>query len=50
MSSYSSNSGEGKHGKVGGKASNKHVYKKWRAGVLGATGIVGQRLVSLLDM
>jgi aspartate-semialdehyde dehydrogenase len=24
------------------------VHKKWRAGVLGATGIVGQRLVSLL--
>jgi aspartate-semialdehyde dehydrogenase len=48
MSGYSSNSGEGKHEKVGGKASNKHLYKKWRAGVLGATGIVGQRLVSLL--
>src|SRR5262249_38390290 len=26
----------------------KHIKKKWRAGVLGATGIVGQRLVNLL--
>src|SRR5262252_5672014 len=26
----------------------KTVKKKWRAGVLGATGIVGQRLVKLL--
>jgi aspartate-semialdehyde dehydrogenase len=26
----------------------RHVRKKWRAGVLGATGIVGQRLVHLL--
>ena len=26
----------------------KRVEKKWRAGVLGATGIVGQRLVNLL--
>src|SRR6476646_2269874 len=26
----------------------RHVKKKWRAGVLGATGIVGQRLVHLL--
>src|SRR5207247_2953350 len=26
----------------------KSVKKKWRAGVLGATGIVGQRLVKLL--
>ena len=48
MSGYSSKSEEGKDGEVGGKASNKHVRKKWRAGVLGATGIVGQRLVNLL--
>lgn len=26
----------------------RHVHKKWRAGVLGATGLVGQRLVALL--
>jgi aspartate-semialdehyde dehydrogenase len=32
----------------GGNASIKHVRKKWRAGILGATGIVGQRLVGLL--
>jgi len=31
-----------------GNASVKRVKKKWRAGVLGATGIVGQRLVHLL--
>jgi aspartate-semialdehyde dehydrogenase len=31
-----------------GNASVKSVKKKWRAGVLGATGIVGQRLVHLL--
>lgn len=30
------------------KAEGKSVRKKWRAGVLGATGIVGQRLVKLL--
>jgi aspartate-semialdehyde dehydrogenase len=30
------------------KAPGKGVAKKWRAGVLGATGIVGQRLVKLL--
>ena len=47
MSGYSSKS-ESKHGEISGKASNKHVHKKWRAGVLGATGIVGQRLVTLL--
>jgi aspartate-semialdehyde dehydrogenase len=29
-------------------AQEKRVRKKWRAGVLGATGVVGQRLVSLL--
>src|SRR5260370_11486141 len=29
-------------------ASAKGPQKKWRAGVLGATGIVGQRLVNLL--
>src|SRR5215471_13756275 len=27
----------------------RSVKKKWRAGVLGATGIVGQRLVKLLS-
>ena len=31
-----------------GNASVSSVKKKWRAGVLGATGIVGQRLVHLL--
>ena len=30
------------------KASHKPLDRKWRAGVLGATGLVGQRLVSLL--
>ncbi len=29
-------------------AQERRVRKKWRAGVLGATGVVGQRLVSLL--
>ena len=48
MSGYSSKSSEGKHAEVSSKAANKHVRKKWRAGVLGATGIVGQRLVNLL--
>ena len=33
---------------VDGKPRVKPVEKKWRAGVLGATGIVGQRLVKLL--
>src|ERR1700674_537737 len=32
----------------GGPASAKPLSRKWRAGVLGATGIVGQRLVKLL--
>ena len=27
----------------------KNATKKWRAGVLGATGLVGQRLVKLLS-
>ncbi len=49
MSGYSSNSGDNRMKEDGaGNASIKHVRKKWRAGVLGATGIVGQRLVSLL--
>ncbi len=30
------------------QSDNDHPRKKWRAGVLGATGIVGQRLVQLL--
>jgi aspartate-semialdehyde dehydrogenase len=30
-------------------SSANHLAKKWRAGVLGATGVVGQRLVQLLD-
>jgi aspartate-semialdehyde dehydrogenase len=32
----------------GGTASATPPSRKWRAGVLGATGIVGQRLVKLL--
>jgi aspartate-semialdehyde dehydrogenase len=28
---------------------SQHVKKKWKAGVLGATGVVGQRLVQMLD-
>jgi aspartate-semialdehyde dehydrogenase len=49
MSGYSSNSGEKRMPEDGGgNASIKHVRKKWRAGILGATGLVGQRLVSLL--
>jgi aspartate-semialdehyde dehydrogenase len=31
-----------------GNAPGRYVRKKWRAGVLGATGMVGQRLVHLL--
>jgi aspartate-semialdehyde dehydrogenase len=46
MSGYKSN--ELERQKEGGKMSSKHVRKKWKAGVLGATGIVGQRLVNLL--
>ncbi len=30
------------------RAAVKNDRKKWRAGVLGATGLVGQRLVKLL--
>ncbi len=49
MSGYSSNSGDQRMSEDGGgNASIKRVRKKWRAGILGATGIVGQRLVSLL--
>jgi len=49
MSGYSTKSGDKRMPEDGaGNASIKHVRKKWRAGVLGATGIVGQRLVSLL--
>src|ERR1700693_4883675 len=29
--------------------SAQHLEKKWRAGVLGATGLVGQRIVKLLS-
>jgi aspartate-semialdehyde dehydrogenase len=47
MSGYKSSESE-RHEDARGKSSNKHVRKKWKAGVLGATGIVGQRLVSLL--
>ena len=32
-----------------GEQKRRSVKKKWRAGVLGATGIVGQRLVKLLS-
>jgi aspartate-semialdehyde dehydrogenase len=46
MSGYKSSESE-RHEK-GVKMSSKHVRKKWKAGVLGATGIVGQRLVNLL--
>ena len=47
MSGYQSNSEETRTGEDHvGNASN--VRKKWRAGVLGATGLVGQRLVNLL--
>lgn len=34
--------------RVNEAAKHSHPQKKWRAGVLGATGIVGQRLVQLL--
>ena len=47
MSGYQSNSEETRMREEHvGNASN--VRKKWRAGVLGATGLVGQRLVNLL--
>jgi aspartate-semialdehyde dehydrogenase len=46
MSGYKSS--ESERNEEGGKMSSKHVRKKWKAGVLGATGIVGQRLVNLL--
>jgi aspartate-semialdehyde dehydrogenase len=49
MSGYVSNSGDTRMPEDGGgNASIKRVRKKWRAGVLGATGLVGQRLVNLL--
>jgi aspartate-semialdehyde dehydrogenase len=47
MSGYKSSESE-RHEEGSGKSSSKHVRKKWKAGVLGATGIVGQRLVNLL--
>lgn len=49
MSSHSSGNGDG--GEKQGPAANplpRGAQKKWRAGVLGATGLVGQRLVKLL--
>jgi aspartate-semialdehyde dehydrogenase len=49
MSGHPQHSGEGRMPAAGnGDASANSVSKKWRAGVLGATGIVGQRLVKLL--
>jgi aspartate-semialdehyde dehydrogenase len=49
MSGYESMSGQGRNeDDGGGNALNRHVRKKWRAGVLGATGLVGQRFVHLL--
>jgi aspartate-semialdehyde dehydrogenase len=53
MSAHSSENGEkggmAKHGtQQAGTTLPAGVAKKWRAGVLGATGLVGQRLVKLL--
>jgi aspartate-semialdehyde dehydrogenase len=49
MSGHPQHSGDGRVPAPGnGDASANSVSKKWRAGVLGATGIVGQRLVKLL--
>jgi aspartate-semialdehyde dehydrogenase len=49
MSGYLSNSDDrGMPEDGGANTSIKHVRKKWRVGVLGATGLVGQRLVHLL--
>jgi aspartate-semialdehyde dehydrogenase len=53
MSAHSSENGEkggmAKHGaQQAGTPLPAGVAKKWRAGVLGATGLVGQRLVKLL--
>jgi aspartate-semialdehyde dehydrogenase len=49
MIGYVSNSGDTQMPEdSGGNASIKRVRKKWRAGVIGATGLVGQRLVNLL--
>jgi len=47
MSGHSSSSGDTRaQENSSGNASGRHVRKKWRAGVLGATGVVGQRLVA----
>jgi aspartate-semialdehyde dehydrogenase len=40
-------SAQNMHGNEG-NASARRVKKKWRAGVLGATGVVGQRIVQML--
>jgi aspartate-semialdehyde dehydrogenase len=50
MSSHSSDNG-GNHNAAqqAESAMQGNATKKWRAGVLGATGIVGQRLVKLLE-
>jgi aspartate-semialdehyde dehydrogenase len=49
MSGHARHGGEGRMPAAGnGDAPATPLSKKWRAGVLGATGIVGQRLVKLL--
>jgi aspartate-semialdehyde dehydrogenase len=48
MSGHPSNGDNARMTDGGGNRPTKQVRKKWRAGVLGATGLVGQRLVSLL--
>jgi aspartate-semialdehyde dehydrogenase len=47
VSAQRSNSGDQRM-REESNAQERRVRKKWRAGVLGATGVVGQRLVSLL--
>jgi len=50
MSSFSStNHGQRSEDSLMENALPPHARKKWRAGVLGATGLVGQRLVKLLS-
>lgn len=42
------NGGDGREGQAAANQLPENAPRKWRAGVLGATGLVGQRLVKLL--
>ncbi|HYL65481.1 MAG TPA: aspartate-semialdehyde dehydrogenase [Candidatus Methylomirabilis sp.] len=48
MSTFSGNGGKPDEARSAGYALPSNTSRKWRAGVLGATGLVGQRLVKLL--